>query len=253
MKFIYEYRTSDNVLRKDIVVAGSRDAAFSLLKSRGIRPARLVDAPGFFNKLFGRGKRWMIIALLFILASLLLFFVYVTNRRLNDVRNVIADAGFAFDNKTRRQIVGDTAVIELGVRNRWSEVFDNEGERFLSAYAMPGIFVKRQYIDYKAVKSSLRHRIERDDSDSIEVRQIKAIVSGMKDEIREYCAAGGRIEDYCDRLMQRQEEEYGYYCRAAKEIEQENSRGASEKELIDLWKRRNGELRNMGIKMIPLP
>lgn len=70
MKFVYEYRTSDNVRHNATVSAPDRDAAFARLKARGIRPSRLEDAPGFFNKLFGKGKRWIAIAVLTILLAL---------------------------------------------------------------------------------------------------------------------------------------------------------------------------------------
>lgn len=65
MKFVYEYRTSDNVRHEATVSAVSRDAAFALLKERGIRPSRIEEAPGFFNILFGKGKRWLVIVILF--------------------------------------------------------------------------------------------------------------------------------------------------------------------------------------------
>lgn len=64
MKFNYEYRTSDNKLHGGVVSAVSREDAFSALKARGINPARVTEAPGFFNKLFGKGKRWIAIGVL---------------------------------------------------------------------------------------------------------------------------------------------------------------------------------------------
>lgn len=64
MKFNYEYRTSDNKLHEGVVSAASRDDAFAVLKARGIRPGRVTEAPGVFNKLFGKGKRWIAIVAL---------------------------------------------------------------------------------------------------------------------------------------------------------------------------------------------
>ena len=57
MKFIYQYRTSDNEVKRGEIVAPDREAAFQLLRAQGIKPARLEEAPGVFNKLFGKGKR----------------------------------------------------------------------------------------------------------------------------------------------------------------------------------------------------
>ena len=53
MKFFYEYRTRDNERRSGEVNAADREAAFALLKSQGIRPSRLNEAPGLANKLLG--------------------------------------------------------------------------------------------------------------------------------------------------------------------------------------------------------
>lgn len=67
MKFVYEYRTSDNIRHEATVSASNRDVAFAVLKERGIRPSRLEEAPGFFNRLLGKGKRWLAIVVLFVL------------------------------------------------------------------------------------------------------------------------------------------------------------------------------------------
>ena len=64
MKFNYEYRTSDNVRHTGVIAASDREAAFAALKAQGIRPGCLAEAPGFFNKLFGKGKRWLAIGVL---------------------------------------------------------------------------------------------------------------------------------------------------------------------------------------------
>ena len=69
MKFVYEYRTSDNELHHGSIAAADRDAAFASLKARGVRPARLVEAPGVLNKLLGKGKRWIAIAVLSVAAA----------------------------------------------------------------------------------------------------------------------------------------------------------------------------------------
>ena len=64
MKFIYEYRTSDNVRRSGVIDASDRESAFIALKNQGVRPASMKEAPGIFNKLFGKGKRWIAIVIL---------------------------------------------------------------------------------------------------------------------------------------------------------------------------------------------
>lgn len=77
MKFDYEYRTSDNKLHNGVIRAANRDDAFASLKSRGIRPVRVIDSPGFFNKLLGKGKRWtaiIVLAISLLVAVMILVF-----------------------------------------------------------------------------------------------------------------------------------------------------------------------------------
>ena len=87
----------------------------------------------------------------------------------------------------------------------------------------------------------------------MEARQIKAMVEGMKDELRRFVTAGGTIEQYGRRLVARQDEEIAIYNRACNEIEQASKGSADKTELSELVDRRNGELRRMGIRLIAMP
>ena len=40
------------------------EAAYAALRAQGIKAGHVDEAPGVFNKLFGKGKRWMAIAVL---------------------------------------------------------------------------------------------------------------------------------------------------------------------------------------------
>ena len=52
VKFIYSYNTKQNERREGLTIsAPNRDAAFSELNKRGIRPFKLQPAPGLCNKL----------------------------------------------------------------------------------------------------------------------------------------------------------------------------------------------------------
>lgn len=79
------------------------------------------------------------------------------------------------------------------------------------------------------------------------------MVEGMKEELREYIAAGGTIVEYGKALVARQEQEIAYYTRAKNEIDQVKKAGGSEEELIAVWEDRNSKLRKMGIKLVALP
>ena len=77
MKFIYQYRTPDNVQHEGTICAATKDAAYDQLRARGVRPGRMVEAPGLFNKLFGKGKRWIAIGALGGTCLALGFFIFV--------------------------------------------------------------------------------------------------------------------------------------------------------------------------------
>ena len=64
MKFEYEYRTCDNERKSGMISARDREAVFVTLKAQGINPSRVREAPGVFNRLFGKGKRYLVIAFL---------------------------------------------------------------------------------------------------------------------------------------------------------------------------------------------
>lgn len=244
MKFIYEYRTKDNVRHEGVISAASRDAAFAALKAQGIRPGSVKEAPGFFNKVFGKGKRWIAIALLALVAA-----VSTTVALLQSEPATLA----VIDGSMRRQILGDSAIIEKGVRTSWSDVFSKEGDRFLASFALPGqppAIVRVKQEDFQSVLSS---QSEVKESDSLEARQVKTIVEGMKREARAYLEAGGTIEKYCRRLIRRQQLEIGYYTRAEREINMASKNRMPAVELEKLWEKRNSELRQMGIKPVSIP
>lgn len=251
MKFLYEYRTSDNVQHAGAVRASSRDAAYRRLKELGIRPGRLEAAPGILNALLGRGKRWTLIAVLSagIVAALL------TAGRAERKAKVVTDI---FDMTTRRQPIGDAAIIDKGVRTGWADVFVLEGDRFLASFAVPGTEPAIRSTTEEKLKEALHSSDSPDgraalDLSSIESRQIRAIVSGMKQELREFIADGGTIRQYGRRLVQRQEQEIGYFNRVKNEIEGAAKAGVKGAALVELWEKRNATLRTMGIRLVPLP
>ena len=246
MKFLYEYRTSDNVIRRGEIVAPNRDDAYARLKSQGIRPSRVVEAAGIANKVFGKGKRWIVIGVLFATTLALAFFAMRNYRRAENLGRFQTDM-------TRRQIVGDSAIIEKGLRTAWADVFPEDAERFLAGFAVPGRPPAVRQIAEDALAASLDRRLAAVDADSMEVRQIKSMVEGVKEEMRAFLADGGSVRRFAELLVERQEAEIGYYERAKAEIETMAKGDASDEDLERLWERRNGELRKMGVRLIPMP
>ena len=77
------------------------------------------------------------------------------------------------------------------------------------------------------------------------------MVAGMKAEARAYIAAGGSIVEYGKRLTERQDAEIAIYERAKTEIDRARKTLQPDDFLI-LWEERNDQLRNLGIKLVPL-
>ena len=257
MKFIYSYNTKQNERREGLTIsAPNRDAAFSELNRQGIRPYKLQPAPGLWNKVLSIGGRGL--AIIALAASLIVSLVVALTQHEDivklekdeDVREIVSEA---ITSKVRRQIIGDQGVIEKGIRTGWSDVFDHEGERFLASFAIPGVPATVRTTNVGALEEALGRKVDPAEGDGMEARQIKAMVEGMKDELRRFVDAGGTIEQYGRRLVARQDSEIAIFTRTSNEIEQAIKRELDKNDVAELIDRRNEELRRMGIKLIPMP
>ena len=153
--------------------------------------------------------------------------------------------------QTRRQIIGDAAIIDKGIATGWSDVFPDEGDRFFASFAIPGVKAGQRNTTVKEIDAALHRNVEVSDSDGMETRQVKSMVAGMKAEARAYIAAGGSIVEYGKRLTERQDAEIAIYERAKSEIDRARKTLQPDDFLI-LWEERNDQLRNLGIKLVPL-
>ena len=251
MKFQYAYRDSKNDRHEGVVLASSKDDAFKKLRSQGVKPFFVAPAPGFLNRVQGLGKRGLAIFILVGLCLVLGVIAYRSSRLQQETPQ--SEFELAIRSKMRRQPIGDVAIIEKGIRTGWTEVFELEGERFLASFAVPGVPAGLRNTTEEEINAALSHVVEVKPEDGIETRQSKAMVEGMKDELRRFMSAGGSIAAYGRRLVRRQEEEIGYYQRAQRFVEQEISRGKSESEIAATIDRYNQHLRNMGIRPITMP
>lgn len=256
MKFVYEYRTSDNVRHDGEIAAPDREAAFRALRERGIRPGRLEAAPGIFNQIFGRGKRWLAIAVLTVavaVAGIAIVHSRAELKEATEASQYMDSEGFARP-IARRQVWGDDAVISAAARQNWRVLFQNPADRLLALFAEPGMRLSmlprlpETLGDDMARALKERFRISPDELD--EYRQMKCIVEGMKEELRAYLAAGGTLEGYIKRLQQRQREEADYLEKARAELDREIEAGA---DAIAAWQEMNRKIREQGLPALPMP
>lgn len=251
MKFYYQYRTSDNVRHDGEIKAASREAAFTALKAQGIRPGYMEEAPGFFNKLLGKGKRWMAIAALGLISLALLVYIFAWQSKQADMS--VDDGRSPID---RRQLLGDAAILEQGISNDWRGVFTRRSDRFLAKYLQPGVAVpsidKPMLEDVcEELKETMGESVNVDDSDMDEVRQVKRIVAGMREELVDFVNDGGTVEKYVESLMQRQMYEVQMRRRVQMELKAMRNLKTYD-EYVKEWKRKNLELRAVGIALVPL-
>ena len=244
MKYTYAYKTSDGTRHEDSMNASSREEVFAELRKRGIKAIKVVAADGSKANGEVRGVRKRTVAIIVAAVSIIVATLVnsVTKR---------SDLFVTEFTRVRRQVIGDAAIIEKGIRNGWSDVFTLEGERFLASFAIPGVKAGQRNTSEKEFTAALENKCIVADSDSLEARQIKAMVEGMKNEARSYIAAGGTIVEYGKRLTERQDAEIAVYNRVKTDIE--NARASiSDEDFMTYWEKRNDELRNLGIKTVGL-
>ena len=232
--------------------ASSREEVFISLRQKGIKAIKVVSADGrkANGEVYGIRKRIVVFAVLSAILLTMLVFLPVMQFVLSSRGETSVSQLTAA--KMRRQMIGDTAIIEKGIRTGWCDVFAQDGERFFASFAIPGVRAGQRSTTVEELSAALNRQILPKKTDNIEVQQIKAMVEGMKDEARRYVAAGGSIIGYGKRLTERQDAEIAIYDRAKTEIDSAKAT-LDEDSLLKLWETRNDQLRNLGIRLIPLP
>ncbi len=248
MKYTYAYRDSDGTRHEETMHAASREEVFAALRAKGIRPIKVVAADGSKANGEVRGVGRRAVAASVVLAAILAGAVaYLLASRSQEQSEALP---FELE-QTRRQVIGDSAVVDKGILTGWSDVFPEEGERFFASFAIPGVKAGQRSTTVEELTASLGRRVEPVEGDGIEARQIKSMVEGMKSEARAYIAAGGNIVEYGRRLTERQDAEIAIYERARADFESAK-KTKPEDELVAYWEELNDQLRNLGIKLIPL-
>lgn len=242
MKFSYEYRSRDNVKHRGDIDAANREAVYSILRAKGIKPSLVVEAPGFFNKLLGKGKRWIAIAILAVALAIACLYIFVLRTSATSEPDFVS----------RQQIYGDPSILQAHESVDWADVFKDAGDRVLAAYAQPGRDVPSKVV--VGVKDISVAPVAIEESDGPEVAKMKRIVNGMKSELASYLKAGGTVSTYLVRLQERQSVEknirlykLGEMERLKRMVEVDRVRAAEH------WDKLNAELRSFGLQTQEMP
>ena len=215
MEFVYSYKTSDGVRHEAAIEASSRDEAFAELRQRGIRPIRVTPVGGEANgrrRYGGRANALAAgLAALLVGAGTWLAAMRFAERpwMIGRERPLAGQAedgsGMAAVARPRGQIEGYGA-IDLG------KTFLFASERRLAAYARPGVAVAPDAeLDGLAdLPEALDRPLAIAPGDSPSVRELKRMVTGLKDEARAYIRAGHGTAAFAEWLTARQRMEADY-------------------------------------------
>ena len=259
MKYTYAYKTSDGVRHEDSMNAASREEVFTELRKRGIKAIKVVAADGSKANGEVRGVRKRAVAALVALAALVVGVVAY----FGGTRTAAVVAANSATSSPRHQIYGDPAIMEPIERGDFGGILPREGDKMLAIFAQPGKLMcakgenPRRLGTGNGERGTVFEAYAKDEldadkdiqiaaEDSREVRELKQIVNGMREEMRIYLANGnGTVKSYWRRLNERTLEEMRIYDRTKRELENEKS--------SEIWEQKNEALRTLGLRTIPLP
>lgn len=259
-RFHYIYRTADRQRLEAEMDAESRDAVFTRLREKGIRPIKVIALDG--SKANGappvrpewrKGLVWAIVAFLAVVGGIGAF---LAGRGATTVKD-----GSQEGDKTPASLATPLARQTIpGNRTRileaMSSAFNTATEKALAQFAEPGreFLLPEAQIDEPDVKTALAKPLTFSASEFSESIDLKRIVSGMKRELNSYIALGGTWNDYLEELVKRQKLEISYRQSANQKIHDALDGERPDKaKAYDLWLKANAQLQSMGIYPLPLP
>ncbi|MBQ3097944.1 MAG: hypothetical protein IJC66_07280, partial [Kiritimatiellae bacterium] len=166
----------------------------------------------------------------------------------------------AITSTPRHQIYGDPAIREGLERGDFAAVLPRVGDQMLAVFAQPGKLMCAKganprrlppelvaaFEQYAKAELAVENDISIDTAESREVTELKQIVNGMREEMREYLANGnGTPRSFWRRLNERTAQEIQIYERTRRELEKETSE--------EVWEQKNDALRRLGLRTIPNP
>ena len=256
MKYTYAYKTSDGARHEAAMEAESRDAVFAALRAKGIKAIKVVAADGSKANGEVRGTRKRVVAVLVVLATAVVGGVAY----FQGTRTGAALAANPAAVSPRHQIYGDPAIMEGLERGDFAAVLPRTGDQMLAVFAQPGKLMcakganprlldatmEAALAGYAKDELSVESDIAIDASEERELRELKQIVNGIREEMRYYLANGnGTPRSFWRRLNERTTQEMQIYERTRRELENESS--------PDAWESKNEALRRIGLRTIANP
>lgn len=261
MKFGYSYKTSDGVRHESFYHADAKEDVFADLRKKGIRPIKVWEVVPSHPAL---RRAFPVLAIASVLIAVIGLAWYVLASRDGSGAPLLARlAGLARDNRPqyedRSQIYGDPGILQTCESKEWSNVFEDEGERFLARFAQPGIPVRLAGGAWrKIVADALKANpapVPVPATDGAEIAKMKRMVNGMKRELAQYVKDGGTVEGYIAEVLQRQSIEEKIVINFKTEFEklERDANAKNRDEVISKWNVKNVLLRQMGLRTVLIP
>lgn len=254
MKYIYAYKSSDGTRHEASMDAESREAVFQSLRRQGIKAIKVIATDGSRANGEIRGVRIRIVAILVgIVAAGVGAAAYLGGSHSRTTK-----AFEPVNVSPRHQIYGDPALIERFESGDFGEALTNTGDRLLAWYAQPGKIMcpksvnprrmsmtyMQLFDNYTANQLGEEYDLVVSDIDSREIVELKQIVNGIRQELREYLANGnGTARSFWRRLIERTMNEAQIFERTLHELANETSSA--------VWDEKNEQLRRLGLRTIP--
>lgn len=247
MKFGYSYKTSDGVRHESVFHADTKEDVFASLRAKGIKPIKVWEVERK-HPVRTRIVTWSIVALV---AAAIAAGVSVALNP-SGVPEVAQE-------EDRSQIYGDPGLLQMCEAQGWSNVFGDEGTRFLARFAQPGHPVRLSGQAWrKIVADALKANpkpLRVAATDGEEIAKMKRMINGMKRELAQYIADGGSVEEYIGEVLERQSIEEKIVINFMTEFEklERSVKKENRDEVIAEWNAKNVILRQMGLRTVLIP
>ena len=266
MRYTYAYKTSDGTRHEALMEARCREDVFSELRKRGIKAIKVVAADGSKANGEVRGVRKRVVAAIVlgvaVLAGGIAFFLGESNNR-------TAEQSDNSLSSPRHQIYGDPVLVEAFERGDFGRALTNRVDQMLAWFAQPGKLMCPRGTDPRRCADEFAKAVEggtnpatggtpvapereaspdgqdarRPRDTTREVRELRQIVNGMREEMAAYLANGnGTPRSFWRRLLERTQQEMQIYERTRRELENEKS--------PEVWEQKNNDLRKIGLRTI---
>ncbi len=260
MKYTYAYKTSDGQRHEATMEAKCREDVFSALRAKGIKAIKVVAADGSKANGEVRGVRKRTVAALVALVAVAVGVVAFVEGTRTGADSAAIHGGRGDPGQQtaapRHQIYGDPVIVEAFERGHFEPYLTNRLDQLLAWFAQPGKLMCPEGTDPRRVADTFAHELSVlgkseklsliiiTENDPREVRELKQIVNGLREEMAAYLENGnGTPRSYWRRLIQRTSQEAQIYERTRRELEHEKSDA--------VWEQKNDALRLLGLRTIP--